>query len=82
MYTASVTIDFIGAIPTIRHSWIAPGEETWPTYAMAGIGGGLAILALNSYNATSLTYAVYIVLINTLLCSILISRTSKKGISS
>ncbi len=72
---ASVTIDFIGAFPTIRHSWKQPGEETWSTYALSGIGGVLAILALQAYNWVSLPYAVYIVLINAALASIIITRS-------
>jgi hypothetical protein len=73
----SVTIDFIGALPTIRHSWIEPGEETWSTYALSSVGGLLAIFALTSYNWTSLTYAVYLVLINLAISSVIITR--KKG---
>lgn len=76
---ASVTIDFIGCLPTIRHSWRKPGEETWSTYALAGLGGALAILALSHYNWTSLTYAVYIVLINIVFSSIIIGRTKAKA---
>lgn len=71
---ASVLIDFIGALPTIRHSWKDPGEETWSTYALAGLGGALAIAALTDYNLTSLTYAVYIVLINAVLSFVIITR--------
>lgn len=71
---ASVTIDFIGALPTVRHSWQKPSEETWITYAMSGVGGIFAILALDTYNLISLPYAVYIVLINILLTFILLYR--------
>jgi len=71
---ASVAIDFIGAIPTIRHSWVKPTEETWSTYALAGLGGALAIVASTNYNWTSLTYAVYIVAVNIILSAILIGR--------
>lgn len=74
---ASVTIDFIGALPTLRHSWIRPGEETWPTYALAALGGGLAIAALTNYNWISLPYAVYIVLINAALVCTIIYREGK-----
>ena len=77
----SVTIDLIGALPTVRHSWRKPGEETWLAYAMAGLGGALAILSFTEYNWTSLTYAIYIVLINTLLTAILIGR-AKLTVSS
>jgi hypothetical protein len=71
---ASVTIDFVGALPTIRHSWKSPGEETWPTYAMAGAGGAFAIAALSNYNWINLTYAAYIVAINFVLSVIIIER--------
>jgi len=74
----SVLIDFIGALPTIRHSWTMPGEETWPTYALAGLGGALAIGALSAYNWISLPYAIYIVLINAVLSFIIIGRTNAK----
>lgn len=70
---ASVAIDFIGALPTIRHSLTDPSEETWTTYALAGIGGIFALGAITSYNFTSLSYPVYIVFIN-LLLSIIIFR--------
>jgi hypothetical protein len=77
---ASVTIDFIGALPTLRHSWLRPGEETWSTYALSGIGGVLAILALDTYNWVSLPYAVYIVLANAVLALIIVNR--RKAIAS
>ncbi len=70
----TVAIDFIGALPTIRHSWLKPNEETWATYTMGGTGALLAIFALTSYNWTSLTYAVYIVLINIVFTTILLTR--------
>jgi hypothetical protein len=71
---AAVTIDLIGALPTVRHSWLAPGEETWQTYALSGLGGFFALLALTTYNWTSLPYAVYIVLINVLMTLVIIGR--------
>lgn len=73
---SAVAIDFIGALPTIRHSWLRPGEETWQTYALAGLGGIFALLALSNFNWVSMPYAVYIVLINTLLSGIIIHRRS------
>lgn len=71
---ASVTIDFIGALPTFRHSWLDPGEETWGTYGLAALGGLLAILALTAYNWISLPYAMYIVGVNIALAGIIIYR--------
>jgi hypothetical protein len=71
---ASVVIDFIGALPTIRHSWIRPNEETWVTYAMASLGGLFAIAALESYNWINMPYAVYIVIVNIVLSVIITGR--------
>ncbi len=70
----AVAIDFVGALPTFRHSWIKPAEETWQTFAVSGFGGLLAILALETYNWVSLPYAVYIVGVNVVLSLIIIRR--------
>lgn len=70
----AVLIDFVGALPTVRHSWIDPSEETWQTFAIAGVGGVLAILALDTYNWISLPYAVYIVGINAVLAYVIVTR--------
>jgi hypothetical protein len=78
---ASVAIDFIGVMPTIRHSWHKPNEETWSDFALSGIGGFFGVLALTSYNITSLTYPVYIVLIN-IMTSLVIVLRQKTTISS
>lgn len=72
-----VSIDLIAALPTIRHSWLKPKEETWTTFGFAGLGGIFAIFALTTYNWTSLTYAIYIVLINIVMSTIIISRTKR-----
>lgn len=70
---ASVTIDFIGALPTVRHSWLNPLEETWQTFAISAFGAVLALLALDTYNVTSMSYAVYIIVINVAItCTILL----------
>lgn len=73
---ASVAIDFIGVLPTIKHSYEEPYEETWQTYALAGVGGLFGLLALDAYNLVSASYALYIVLINVVL-SIFIVQARK-----
>ena len=71
---AAVIIDFIGALPTLRHSWLRPGVETWLAFALAGLGGTFAILALDTYNWVNMPYALYILIINIITTSIIISR--------
>jgi len=61
---ASVTIDFVGALPTIRHSYQKPHEETWITYAISSLGGLFGVLALERYDWVSLPYPLYIVIIS------------------
>lgn len=71
---AAVTIDFIGALPTFRHSWIKPGEETWQTFFFAGLGAVFGLLALETYNLVSLPYAVYLIAVNAIISAIIIGR--------
>lgn len=71
---ASVVIDAIGVLPTIRHAWNKPLEETWSAYAIAGIGGILGVIALKTYNTTSLAYPLYILVINLVLSALIVAR--------
>lgn len=70
----AVSIDLIGSLPTVRHAWVRPGEESWEAYAIAGVAGALAIMALHSFTWASLTYAVYVALSNVVIYFILILR--------
>ena len=61
---ASVAIDLVAAFPTFRHSWLSPHEETWPTFAMSGVGACIALFALNSYTLISVSFPLYMVILN------------------
>lgn len=61
---AAVTIDLVGCIPTIKHSWKKPHEETWITFALAGVGGVLTLTATGAWAITAVAYPLYIVLAN------------------
>jgi hypothetical protein len=76
---AAVTIDFIGALPTFRHSWLKPHEETWQTFALSGLGGAFALVALTTHNWISLPYAVYIVVVNIVISAVIITRGKVKA---
>lgn len=60
----AVAIDFVGALPTLRHAWQRPWEETPSSFALAALGGLCAVAALTTYTWVSMTYAVYIALID------------------
>lgn len=79
---AAVAIDFIGALPTFRHAWLNPEEETWTAYALAALGGAFAIGALSDYNWVTLPYAVYILIVNILLSYIIITQRSAPKVNT
>ncbi|MDB5164576.1 MAG: hypothetical protein JWL89_202 [Candidatus Saccharibacteria bacterium] len=75
---ATITIDLIGCIPTIAHSWQKPYEETSVTYAMSSVAGGLAFLATQEWKITAVAYPIYLFLINMLLAFVILSSPNKK----
>lgn len=59
---AAIIIDFIGLVPTIKHAWEAPHEETVSTFALVFVGGALtvgAVLAGGGTSVTALGYPLY-----------------------
>jgi hypothetical protein len=71
---AAVTIDLIGVIPTIHHAWWRPSEETWLTFLMASLSGGLTVLVAGSWRATAIAYPLYLLIINLLIVVVLLGR--------
>lgn len=61
---AMVAIDLIGCIPTLKHSWFKPYEETWITFALSSLGGILTLLVIGEWSITSAAYPLYIALAN------------------
>jgi len=56
---AAIIIDCIGLIPTIRHAWQAPAEETPSTYILVCIGGMMAVAAVAATGQISVTAIGY-----------------------
>lgn len=59
-----MAIDLVGAVPTLRHITKKPFEETAKTFAMAGMGGFFALLAVDELTVEEAAFPVYISLIN------------------
>jgi len=59
-----LTIDFIVMLPTLRHAWLQPYEETWQTFLIGTIAPFFTILSLTAYNIPSLAFPLYLVLAN------------------
>jgi hypothetical protein len=59
---AAIVIDCVGLVPTVRHAWRAPHEETPSTYALVGVGGTITVLPLfvhGPLTTTSIGYPLY-----------------------
>jgi hypothetical protein len=68
----SIGTDFIGAIPTIRHSWESPDEETWSAFLLYGIGSGITLLLANFHVITAIAYPIYLLILDGALTCIVI----------
>ncbi len=76
-----VLIDLIGALPTLRHAWIDPDEETWQTFVYAIVGPLMTIASLTAYSVESLLYPVYFLVINAAIAAVVVYRRQQLGIS-
>lgn len=76
----SVAVDLIGMLPTLRHSWLEPKEETWQTFVIGSIAAILTIVSLEAYNINNLLYPVYLALANGAIACIVVMRRKQKGI--
>lgn len=78
---ASVTIDCIAMLPTLRHSWVKPGEETWQTFIIGVIAPVFTIASLQTFTLDALLYPFYLVIANALIALTVIIRRKQQGIS-
>lgn len=76
-----VFIDFLGVLPTIRHSWLEPQEETWQTFFLSTIAPMFTIASLTALNFENLLYPLYLLLADGLVMIIIVYRRKQKGIS-
>ena len=77
---ATICIDFIVSIPTMKHSWQSPGEETWQAFGLTAFASTLTLLSLSVFKITSLAFPAYLLLANLILVIIVIYRRRKLGI--
>ncbi len=71
---ASVGIDFTAGIPTLKHAWQKPQEETAIAFVICSFAAALTLLAVREVSLTALTYPLYILGINVAMSAILLLR--------
>jgi hypothetical protein len=77
---ATIAIDFIGTVPTLRHSWFHPEEETSVTFALGVIAAFFTLLSLKEYSVVAWIYPFYLLLSNAMLF-VTIQHGNRKGVA-
>lgn len=70
----SVAVDLVATLPTIRHSWLKPHEETARSYLICALSDSFGLFALATFNPISATYLVYNLLIDVTLAMVVRHR--------
>ena len=60
----AVAIDFVALMPTLRHAWRLPYEETWSTFALSAFAAGLVVFTVPELSFVALAYPLYLVIGN------------------
>jgi hypothetical protein len=76
----SVLTDFLAYVPTVKHAWYKPFEETWITYFLFGIGSGVVLLISNLHVLTAIAYPVYLLLCDTAVSGIILTSPHRQAI--
>lgn len=77
----TVTIDFIACLPTLKHAWQKPHEETTVAF-VGGVGGGIfSLLAIENPQFSGLVYPVYLTFINIVLVGTLVFRAKRLALA-
>ena len=64
---ATIVIDFIGTVPTLKHSWKSPEEETPVTFLLGVVATIMTLLSLRTYSVSAWVYPAYLLLSNAML---------------
>lgn len=67
-------VDLVAGLPTLRHAWKSPHEETWQAFALSAFGGMLTLISLNRYDMVALTMPLYIFIFDALLVLTILRR--------
>lgn len=70
-------VDFAGGLPTLRHAWAKPHEETWQTFAISILAGALTLASLQRYDIVALAMPLYIFLFDSSLMLAIFYRRRK-----
>jgi hypothetical protein len=73
-----IIIDLVGTLPTLRHAWKRPGEETLLTFVMGFASATFVIIALKTYTAVGVVYPAYLGIVNIIIAGTILARRRSK----
>lgn len=75
----AIIADIFAVIPTVKHAYFHPNEETWSTFAIASVGAFAFLCLAPSISFAALAIPIDFFLVNTLLAAIILYRDKKLG---
>lgn len=73
---ATIGIDFIVSLPTIKHAWEKPQEETAITFLLGSLAAAFTFMAANNHKITAIAFPLYLVTANFFIAAIIYGRKS------
>lgn len=70
-------VHVLGFVPTVKKAYAFPGEETLSSYVMSLLKWGLGLLALSSFNLTTVLFPAGVFLMNLSFVILLVFRRAK-----
>lgn len=74
---AAVVIDVIASLPTLRHAWKKPFEETAITFFLGSMAALFTLLAAKNYRITAIAFPTYLLIMNFLISAVIYTRQHK-----
>lgn len=73
-------VDLIAALPTYKHIWQKPEEETLASFVICGIASALTLAAITSLVLTGLIYPIYLLLANFGMAGLIIFKRKSNAV--
>jgi hypothetical protein len=71
---ATISIDIVASLPTLRHAWKKPFEETAITFFLGSLAAFFTFLAAKELKITAIAFPIYLVLMNLLISTVIYAR--------
>jgi hypothetical protein len=74
----AIGTDFVVMIPTLKHTWQQPGEETVATYILEGIASVLTLTVAGGFAFTAIAYPLYLLIADEVITVLIFKAGSRR----